>query len=279
MKKEKKVVGGSEVDKALNTIRKADLQELKAFRAPPQMVADVMDCILIALGEKIGWEHAQKQMADPMGYIERIRNVDPSTLSKAQIKAFLKRSPPLTFDEVKKRSCAAASLTVWIKAVESELQSTFGFETIPDSEPSPQKSAHATISEAEPSPKKQSPAKKEKKVVGGSEVEKALNTIRKSDLQELKALRAPPQMVADVMDCIQVSLGGKMGWEHAQKQMADPMGFVNSIRNVDPTALSKAQVKAFLKRSPPLTYDEVRKRSSAAASLTVWIKALEHELQ
>lgn len=70
----------------LNTLKKADVTELKAYKAPPQLVKNVMKATMLVLGERDweSWGAGKKLMAGK--FLERFQDFEPGNIDKKMVK-------------------------------------------------------------------------------------------------------------------------------------------------------------------------------------------------
>ena len=111
------------------------------------------------------------------------------------------------------------------------------------------------------------------------EAERALSSINKADLSELKAFRSPPPAVENVASTVQILLSNsgriprdKRSWRNATIVMSDP-NFINSLNDFDKQHISPDTVIAlepFLE-DRDFDPDYIRKKSVAAAALSTWV--------
>ena len=106
--------------KALNSLDKKDIQEVKSFPKPPPLVLMTMEAVNILLGEKTDWDTAKKVLSDT-GFIEKLKtfdkdNIEPKVLRKLE-KLIVK--PEYQPDVVGNQSKAAKSLCMWTHAMDT----------------------------------------------------------------------------------------------------------------------------------------------------------------
>jgi dynein heavy chain, axonemal len=120
--------------KALNTLTKNDITEVKGMKSPPAGVKLVMEAVCIMRGVKPGkikdpssgknvedyWESAKKMLMEN-DFLERLRsydkdNIDPKIISKIQ--PYLS-NPEFEPEKVLQASKAAYGLCCWVRAMDS----------------------------------------------------------------------------------------------------------------------------------------------------------------
>jgi dynein heavy chain len=104
----------------------------------------------------------------------------------------------------------------------------------------------------------------------------ALKSLNKSDIQEMKAYKQPPELVQLVLEAVCILLGRKPSWDEAKKLMSD-MGFLQSLQDFDKDNIDPKKVKAIQKyvKNDSFQPDTVGKVSKAARSLCLWVRAMD----
>ena len=104
--------------KALNTLNKRDIDEIKTFPTPPTNVEKTMDAVLILLDEKGGWANA-KIVLSKIDFMSRLLEFDKDNISPAQIRKLQKfaQDPEFVPDVIEKTSLACRSLCMWVHAI------------------------------------------------------------------------------------------------------------------------------------------------------------------
>ena len=105
--------------KALNSLDKKDIQEIKSFPKPPPLVLMTMEAVNILLGEKTSWDEAKKVLNDT-GFIERLKKFDKDNISEKILKKLgtYVAKPEYQPDVVGNQSRAAKSLCMWTHAMD-----------------------------------------------------------------------------------------------------------------------------------------------------------------
>lgn len=112
-----------------------------------------------------------------------------------------------------------------------------------------------------------------------AEAEKALDSLDKKELTELKSFGSPAaEIVQVVASCLVLTCGGKVpkdrDWNAGKKMMADVNGFLNSLRNFDkdnvPVVCVEVCEKDYL-GLPGFNAENIGKKSAAAAGLVKWV--------
>lgn len=104
----------------------------------------------------------------------------------------------------------------------------------------------------------------------------ALDTLRKEDVNELKAYKQPPELVMRVIGAVQVCLQQKPDWKDALKLISDPQKFLDSLKNYDKDNMTDkllSSIEKYLKQDdfkPP----KAAAVSKAAGGLCAWVIAI-----
>ncbi|OEH75824.1 hypothetical protein cyc_04028 [Cyclospora cayetanensis] len=106
--------------KALEALDEQDIQELKSLTSPIALVEAVMNAVCVLLGRKVSWEDG-KQLLDDASLITTLRHYDkdhvpPKLMQQLSMYTSLQDFAP---EKVVMHSKAAASLCMWVRAVES----------------------------------------------------------------------------------------------------------------------------------------------------------------
>eukprot|EP01041_Mallomonas_annulata_P001585 gene1585-3062_t len=105
--------------KALQSLTKADITEVKSFTNPPNAVRIVMEAVCVLLGEKEGWDVSKKLLSRP-DFMELLTGYDKDNIPEARLKKL--RAKYLTLEEmqpevVQKVSKAGLGLCLWAGAM------------------------------------------------------------------------------------------------------------------------------------------------------------------
>ncbi|CAM9109021.1 unnamed protein product [Choristocarpus tenellus] len=107
---------------ALENLDKKDLDEIKAFTNPPQLVKDVsmQCCVLRPGGEKYEetWADAKKMLSNSK-LLDNLKNYPKDSITEKMIKAVKRyfKNPNLTVDNMKSVSKAGLGLLSWVAAI------------------------------------------------------------------------------------------------------------------------------------------------------------------
>uniref|UniRef100_A0A2K6FZX0 Dynein axonemal heavy chain 6 n=1 Tax=Propithecus coquereli TaxID=379532 RepID=A0A2K6FZX0_PROCO len=106
-------------NKALDSLDKADISEIRVFTKPPDMVMTVMEAISILLNAKPDWPTA-KQLLGDSNFLRRLLEYDKENI-KPQILAKLQKyinNPDFVPEKVEKVSKACKSMCMWVRAMD-----------------------------------------------------------------------------------------------------------------------------------------------------------------
>tara|TARA_B110000091_G_C13815478_1_gene477476 strand:- start:105 stop:4382 length:4278 start_codon:yes stop_codon:yes gene_type:complete len=104
--------------KALDSLEKKDIQEIKAFASPPDAVKMVMEAILILFGRPTDWKSA-KGLLSEMNFMDQLVKFDKDNIPKKLVKKVSKytKQDMFSVEAVGKVSLAAKSLCMWVHAM------------------------------------------------------------------------------------------------------------------------------------------------------------------
>lgn len=104
--------------KALDSLTKNDITEVKAFKNPPEAVKVTMEGICIMLERKPDWDEAKKVLGDG-DFLSKLKTYDKNNIKETIIKKLQKYivDPNMQVDVVTKVSQAAKGLCMWIHAM------------------------------------------------------------------------------------------------------------------------------------------------------------------
>ena len=106
--------------KALKSLTKADITEVKSFTNPPKAVQVVMDAVCVMLGEKEGWDTAKKLLGRS-DFMEMLTGYDKDNIPEAKLKKLRKtyiNLDEMNPDVVAKVSKAGLGLCLWVRAMD-----------------------------------------------------------------------------------------------------------------------------------------------------------------
>ncbi|KAG9392138.1 Dynein heavy chain and region D6 of dynein motor [Carpediemonas membranifera] len=104
---------------------------------------------------------------------------------------------------------------------------------------------------------------------------KALKSLNKNDITEIKSFKTPPELVKVVMESICIMKDVKPTWEESKKLLSD-MNFLGSLAAYDKDNIPERIIKKIRKyaANPDFHPDKVEKVSKAAKSLCMWVLAM-----
>lgn len=104
--------------KALATLDKKSIQEMKAFNNPPEMVKFTLEAVCILMDAKPDWGEA-KRLLSQMDFMDTLKSYDKDNINPKIIKKVEKyfKDPRFVPEEVKKQSSAAMCLCMWVRAM------------------------------------------------------------------------------------------------------------------------------------------------------------------
>ncbi|XP_011862155.1 PREDICTED: dynein heavy chain 2, axonemal [Vollenhovia emeryi] len=110
----------NEAIKALETLSKKDLSEIKSFARPPPKVEMVMEAVMILKNSEPTWAEAKRQLSD-VNFINTLRDFDKDHISDRVLRTIAKYTSNPEFDPIKVGvvSAAAKSLCMWVIAMEN----------------------------------------------------------------------------------------------------------------------------------------------------------------
>ncbi|KAL4640265.1 dynein heavy chain 6, axonemal [Arapaima gigas] len=106
-------------NRALDSLDKADISEIRVFTKPPDMVMTVMEAVAILLNSKPDWASA-KQLLGDSNFLKRLMeydkdNIRPQILQKLQKYV---NNPDFVPEKVEKVSKACRSMCMWVRAMD-----------------------------------------------------------------------------------------------------------------------------------------------------------------
>ena len=104
--------------RALSTLDKKSIQEMKAFNNPPEMVKFTLEAVCILLNVKPDWGEAKKLLSQ-MDFMETLKAYDKDNIPKKIIQKVKKYydDPRFIPELVEKQSSAAMCLCMWVRAM------------------------------------------------------------------------------------------------------------------------------------------------------------------
>ncbi|KAL0970220.1 hypothetical protein UPYG_G00238880 [Umbra pygmaea] len=105
--------------KALESLNKKDMTEIKSYGRPPALVETVMQAVMILRGNEPTWAEAKRQLGDS-NFIKQLINFDKDNISERVLKKISQycTQPDFQPDIIGRVSLAAKSLCMWVRAME-----------------------------------------------------------------------------------------------------------------------------------------------------------------
>lgn len=105
---------------------------------------------------------------------------------------------------------------------------------------------------------------------------KALASLNKKDLAEVKAYTSPPPLVEKVLAAVMVLRKADQSWAEAKKHLNDP-NFLAELINYPIEKMTDSMLKKIEKfcADPEFKPEKVEKVSTASMSLCMWVRAME----
>eukprot|EP00960_Hanusia_phi_P050219 760078-Hanusia_phi.AAC.2 len=105
---------------------------------------------------------------------------------------------------------------------------------------------------------------------------KALKSLNKNDITEIKSFAKPPEMVMTTLEAVCILKGVKPTWEESKKLLNDS-NFLSSLETYDKDNIPEKSLKSLQKyiNNPEFVPDKVEKISKAAKSLCMWVRAMD----
>nr|XP_040043942.1 dynein heavy chain 2, axonemal isoform X1 [Gasterosteus aculeatus aculeatus] len=109
----------NEAMKALESLNKRDMTEIKSYGCPPALVETVMQAVMTLLGKEATWAEAKRQLGDS-NFIKTLVNFDKDNITERVLKDIGQFCRQVDFQPeiIGKVSLAAKSLCMWVRAME-----------------------------------------------------------------------------------------------------------------------------------------------------------------
>ncbi|XP_077994098.1 dynein axonemal heavy chain 6-like [Glandiceps talaboti] len=106
-------------NKALDSLDKSDISEIKAFTKPPEMVQTVMEAVCIILGVKPEWSAAKSLLGDA-NFLKKMVDYDKDNIPESTLRKLKKyiENPKFVPEIVEKTSKACKSMCMWVRAMD-----------------------------------------------------------------------------------------------------------------------------------------------------------------
>lgn len=105
-------------NKALDSLDKSDIAEIRVFKQPPDMVVMVMEAVCILMGQKPDWATAKTMLGDAQ-FLNKLINFDKDNIPLSTLKKLKKYIDKEEFqpEKVEKVSKACKSMCFWARAL------------------------------------------------------------------------------------------------------------------------------------------------------------------
>jgi dynein heavy chain len=105
---------------ALDSLKKNDIAEVKAYGKPPQLVEVVLEAVMVLKQSEPTWAEAKRQLGDP-NFINSLKEFDRDNISDKVLRKINKYTADVDFqpEKVGSVSFAAKSLCMWVRAMET----------------------------------------------------------------------------------------------------------------------------------------------------------------
>ncbi|XP_066588945.1 dynein axonemal heavy chain 6 [Prorops nasuta] len=107
-----------EAQKALESLNKNDINEIRVFNQPPNLVRFVMEAVNLLLGEKLDWKTAKLVLSD-IHFLERLLAYPKDEISDKllnKLQAYVTH-PDFKPELVAKQSKVCKSMCIWVRAI------------------------------------------------------------------------------------------------------------------------------------------------------------------
>ncbi|OAF70538.1 hypothetical protein A3Q56_01708 [Intoshia linei] len=105
--------------KALDSLDKNDISEIRVFQKPPELVQTVMEAVCLLLNAKQDWASAKNVLGES-NFLRRLYDYDKDSIPESILKKLKKYidNPKFTPEAVDRVSKAAKSLCMWVRAID-----------------------------------------------------------------------------------------------------------------------------------------------------------------
>lgn len=109
----------AEATKALESLNKKDMTEIKSYGRPPALVEKVMEAVMILRGAEPTWAESKRQLGD-QNFIKQLVNYDKDNMTDRILKKIGTYCSQVDFQPeiIGRVSLAAKSLCMWVRAME-----------------------------------------------------------------------------------------------------------------------------------------------------------------
>ncbi|XP_069668946.1 dynein axonemal heavy chain 6 isoform X3 [Periplaneta americana] len=105
--------------KALDSLNKNDINELRVFNKPPHLVKFVMEAVCLLLGQKLDWASAKLVLGDT-NFLKKLQEYEKDKISDALLKKLKDyvEHPDFIPDKVATQSKVCKSMCMWVRAID-----------------------------------------------------------------------------------------------------------------------------------------------------------------
>ncbi|KAK3599709.1 hypothetical protein CHS0354_037182 [Potamilus streckersoni] len=105
--------------KALDSLDKNDIAEIRVFTKPPELVQTVMEAVCILMNQKTDWAAAKIMLGDN-NFLKKLIEYDKDNISEKTLKNLKKyiENPKFVPEAVEKVSKACKSMCMWVRAMD-----------------------------------------------------------------------------------------------------------------------------------------------------------------
>ncbi|XP_068785621.1 dynein axonemal heavy chain 2, partial [Struthio camelus] len=109
-----------EAMRALESLNKKDLTEIKSYGRPPALVETVLQAVMILRGSEPTWAEAKRQLGDP-NFVKQLLSLERDRVPEAALRrvAAYCAQPDFQPEVVGRVARAACSLCMWVRAMET----------------------------------------------------------------------------------------------------------------------------------------------------------------
>ncbi|RZF48033.1 hypothetical protein LSTR_LSTR002099 [Laodelphax striatellus] len=106
--------------KALESLNKNDINELRVFNKPPNLVKFVMEAVCLLLGQKGDWQQSKVVLGD-MNFLKKLQEYDKDHIPDSMLKKLKEYvdHPEFVPDLVATQSKVCKSMCMWVRAIDT----------------------------------------------------------------------------------------------------------------------------------------------------------------
>jgi len=105
---------------ALDTLKEADISEMKNYKDPPADLVMVLDGVALLKGLPSGFDNHKKMIAQPKKFIAELKSFDKNNMKEKTLTKLKKiiKNPNFTPANIRKKSVAGESICMWVLAMD-----------------------------------------------------------------------------------------------------------------------------------------------------------------